>query len=225
MAVQGQVAGAPASPHPACLHPARTQPAAALPSLHTASPLTCFPFANVCESAFLMPLCTSLLCRLWIASQDFDETFDTWEHANLTTEMIEEYENEQIALAKLCMKLQKPPKKPFSLALAEAESDEARALRIEDAKTTLEFLQAEAGERTQRVKKALAEVKVCVIKPMTAVAFHGLRDRLARMALLAQVRSPPCPCILHPYPYTHAHEPARSRSGLFDCSVISLQCT
>ena len=61
-------AGAPAGPHPACVHPARTQPA--LSHRSTASPLTCFPCAGVCESASLMPLCAFLLGCLWIASQD-----------------------------------------------------------------------------------------------------------------------------------------------------------
>lgn len=59
-------------------------------------------------------------------------------------------------------------------------------MRIADAQTTLEHIGDEAGDVNRRQKTALAEKKLCTMKPFTAVAFNGLYTRLKRKALEAQ---------------------------------------
>ena len=68
---------------------------------------------------------------------------------------------------------------------------QVKLLRITDAVTPLEFIGAEAGERTSRQKVALAEAKIAVLKPITAVQFNGMCEHLKSDALHAQVPSHP----------------------------------
>lgn len=121
--------------------------------------------------------------------EGFGEEDDSWQ-SSLARDIIEEFEESELLAAKRAAKLaakpSKPPPAPFTRAIADAETDEVRELRITDAEITLEFVGDEAGIRTARQKTALAEAKVAVLKPYTAVQFNGLRENLARKALAAQ---------------------------------------
>ena len=105
---------------------------------------------------------------------------------NLTPDMIEEFEEEQQALAKLRAKPPKVPPPPFTAALTADESDEVREWRVLDTDELVADISLEAGVKLTKTKTALAEGKIYQSKPVSAGAFRALRTRFARAALAAQ---------------------------------------
>ena len=116
-------------------------------------------------------------------SDDSHNTLET--KSNLPAEVIEEYELKQTALGKAIAKPPKAPREPFTRELTTHQSEEVKELRIADAAELLDVIGIDASGRTARQFRPAAELKVFSARPISAGAFVGLRDRLARDAMAA----------------------------------------
>ena len=80
-------------------------------------------------------------------SQEFDADDDTWESSNLEAAIVEEFEEQELLAAMRAAKPRKPPREPFTRAIADAESAPIRELRLADAEVTLDFLGTEENPK------------------------------------------------------------------------------
>jgi hypothetical protein len=113
--------------------------------------------------------------------------FDTWESENLTTEIIEEFEEEQ-ELAEWAK--HNPPTAPFVIEIAEAEEASIRALRLFDAIEMLAHIKHEFGDKLKNQTVPAAEKKFFVQKPVSAQIFYAIHAKFRASAQQAQPARP-----------------------------------
>ena len=135
-----------------------------------------------------------LMCRMhrgkkqWLVRwQGWTSEHDSWEDKNLSDEIIEEYEEDQAAVAETKLH---PPRKPFAVELAEAEDEAICELRIADAAELLVDIAKEVMDKMKHQLVPEAEKKLYVVKPVSAPIFYAIRATLARWAEEAQPTRP-----------------------------------
>lgn len=143
--------------------------------------------------------------------------YDTWESVNLEKEIIEEYEEEQAEVTKAKLH---PPPVPYAVALAEAEDESIRELRITDAEELLADMATETGDKVKNQQVPAAEKKVYVVKPVSAPAFYAIREKLARWAKAEQPERPVEEAVEKIKTYRGGKRPVNS-FGVLDSSIVN----
>ena len=113
--------------------------------------------------------------------QGWDDSYNTWE-SNLDREIIEEFEEETLALAAARAKKPVVPKVPFSVELTAHESKALKEQRLVDVQELLACPAEETAVKFGRKNVPKAEFQVASLKGVSAGDFVAMQEHFFRRA-------------------------------------------